>query len=564
MKQRGLWLIAILLCLIGVSCGDRNDASSEDVAGGEAPLSCPGNGGKHFALLYSDATADWDKIIATKPAFVILGDHKDNTDNSIPAYFHNANLGIRVIAYIPMNYGQSFGDTWLSNCSQNTTLHHACDNAPMSWDCTSISIQTRVDNAMAAGYDGVFFDETPDSDSMMDYVHSCAALVKQAGADRLVIMNPGGVPPASMFNNDVDIVSVERDLAPSIDFASINDAPWRWLAVEDGISSVDTAKAHFTTFQQKHGYWYGGMPSYSALAPFYQDLATYIDQNAASACSSSSSNPTPPPSSNPSVTVHTYDLDKGGAEVTGLWTVVTDAAGAQTTGFSPLTVSVAAGNESITVSNYGPYTFDHWGNSSTAQPLVVSASGSVTVSAYYHSVTTVSVHTYDIDKGNAEVQGLWTVVTDASGKQTTGFSPLTVSVPTGATSISVQNYPPYTFDHWGNSSTAQPFTLSVSSSATVSAYYHSASTATLVVRSYDIDHGNIEVQGLWTVVTDAKGVQTTGFSPLSVTVPVGTTSVTMGDYPPYTFNHWENGTTARPRSINVAGGTTLGGYYHSK
>ena len=84
------------------------------------------------------------------------------------------------------------------------------------------------------------------------------------------------------------------------------------------------------------------------------------------------------------------------------------------------------------------------------------------------------------------------------------------------------------------------------------------------MRSYDLDNGNREVTGLYTVVTDASGKQTTGFSPLAVSVPAGATTVDVQDYPPYAFNHWDDGTTARPRTVTISADRTVGGYYHSK
>lgn len=551
-----------LMTLLAAGCGQPIPSAES-----AASLSCPSNGSKHYALIYSDSTSVWDTIIASKPAFVVLGDHKDNTDGSPPAYFHKADPSIRVLTYIPMNYGHSHGDDWLSSCSKDYTLHHSCDNSPMDWDCTSINIATRINNAMKSGYDGIFFDETPNDGGMMDYVHACAGMVKAAGADKLVIMNPGAPPPAAMFDSNTDIVCVEHDYNTT-NYANINSSPWRWMAVEDGISDVGTAESHFNSFVQNGGYWYDASPSYGSLPSWYTSLASYCDLHApGAACTGTNPPPTNPPPSNPpppsttSLTVHSYDLDHGNAEVNGLYTVVTDSSGKQTTGFTPLSLTLAAGSYSVDCQDYPPYTFNHWSDGSTARPHATAVSGATTLGAYYHSTSTVVVHTYDLDNGNAEVPGLWTTVTDKTGKVTTGFSPLSVSVPSGTVQVTAANYPPYTFAYWGNSSAAQPLSLSVSGSASVQAFYHSKTI--LTVRAYDLDHGNVEISGLFTVVTDAAGAQHTGFSPLSLTLPAGATSVNLQNYPPYTFNHWDNGTTANPRSITLSGSVTVGGYYHS-
>jgi hypothetical protein len=72
---------------------------------------------------------------------------------------------------------------------------------------------------------------------------------------------------------------------------------------------------------------------------------------------------------------------------------------------------------------------------------------------------------------------------------------------------------------------------------------------------------NSEITGLWTVVDDAGGVEHTGYSPLSLTLPTGTISISVADYQQYHFNHWDDWTSARPRSITVTGNTWIGGWY---
>ena len=123
------------------------------------------------------------QVIASKPAFVVLGDHKANTDSDPARLLSQGGPVIRVLTYIPMNYGHSHGDDWLSSCSKDYTLHHACDNSPMDWDCTSINIATRISNAMASGYDGIFFDETP-NDTVDDGLRARLRRAREGGRRR--------------------------------------------------------------------------------------------------------------------------------------------------------------------------------------------------------------------------------------------------------------------------------------------------------------------------------------------------------------------------------------------
>jgi len=80
-------------------------------------------------------------------------------------------------------------------------------------------------------------------------------------------------------------------------------------------------------------------------------------------------------------------------------------------------------------------------------------------------------------------------------------------------------------------------------------------------RTYQNVAGNPELTGLWSVVTDSGATQQTGFSPTWFAVAPGTASVTFGDFQQYHFNHWDDLSTARPRSISVNGNRRVNGFY---
>lgn len=62
-------------------------------------------------------------------------------------------------------------------------------------------------------------------------------------------------------------------------------------------------------------------------------------------------------------------------------------------------------------------------------------------------------------------------------------------------------------------------------------------------------------------MTDSSGAQQTGFSATWFTVAPGTASVTLGDFQQYHFNHWDDSSTARPRSLSVNGNRRVNGFY---
>lgn len=382
-------------CAISAEPAEPGEASQVDEDALGAGNLCPDNGTGLFAIDYGQTPSEWNAIIAKKPSFVILGDSRGAPDAASPKYFHDRNSAIRVIAYIPMNYAHAKGDDWLTSCPKDYTIHHQCDNTPESYDCTQMNIGARIKSAMDSGYDGVFFDETPADAGTIDYVHDCAAKVKSYGRDRLVIMNPGTPPPSAMFNDDVDIVSVEHQDSTTSKIAGYGLAPWRWLSVEDAVPNLATAKTRFDNFRAAHGYWYDGAPSYGAVPSWFGSLADYIQTKTPStACTASGGGSGSGTGSGSGggttgpvqITVKSIDLDHNNQEITGMWTVVDDGKGTQKTGFTPLVQSVTAGAYTVSVGNYQNRKFDHWESGSKSPSLSVTATSAQTLRAYYHTL----------------------------------------------------------------------------------------------------------------------------------------------------------------------------------
>jgi hypothetical protein len=318
------------------------------------------NGG--FVQLYSNSTAAWDTVIAQAPAFVVLGDDV-GASNTAPSYFHSRNSAIKVLTYIPMNYGNN-GTSFNPQCGVTNRPDGSCNNSPISWNCGQVAIQSRITTAMNAGYDGVFFDETPTNKPT--YVASCAQSVKNVSSAKIVIMNPGAVPPLSMFSNNVDIVSVEHNYTANLTGTGI--PAWRWMSVENGVNDSGTATSRLATFRNSShgGFWYYGTPSFSNLPSW---LGT--EMNAAKPgvpnCGGSGG-----PSLVP-IGIHAFNRADN-VPINGLFTTV------QTTGGTILhsgftgdpDFMIAPGTYRVTSdSHYGPYTFHHWDDNSTAQPRTV-------------------------------------------------------------------------------------------------------------------------------------------------------------------------------------------------
>src|SRR5262245_14959310 len=116
-RRAGSWAVTCLLlgaCSTFVEPGDGGPSGAsqpESVGASRAavtnPAACPVAERKLVVVYYGLSTTEYDRIIAKQPAIVVLGDHKGSSSDTTPAYFHDRDPAIRVLAYIPMNYGGS-------------------------------------------------------------------------------------------------------------------------------------------------------------------------------------------------------------------------------------------------------------------------------------------------------------------------------------------------------------------------------------------------------------------------------------------------------------------------
>jgi len=232
---------------------------------------CPSGNGLfvlYYGYIQNPASTDptLQTIVAGQPNFVVVGDGLGGRSD-IPAYLHQS--GVRAIQYVPLNYAA----------------------APAA------TVDAAIDTAMGAGYDGIFFDQVSTASADSAYQSARAAQVKSYGATKLVIMNPGVVPPDPSLFGYADIVSVENQYAQPLP-TSWGIPAWRWLAVQGdpanlAASSAADAENRLTTFRTNGGFWY--YSSYYAasgataisLPSWYGAFAGWTLQQAAPACGGS-------------------------------------------------------------------------------------------------------------------------------------------------------------------------------------------------------------------------------------------------------------------------------------
>ena len=89
-----------------------------------------------------------------------------------------------------------------------------------------------------------------------------------------------------------------------------------------------------------------------------------------------------------SLTVNSYTT--GGTPIS-MWATIQSGGTTIKSGFTPLTISGTTGaTYVVTISNYGSYTFDHWGNGSTGNPRWITLNAATTATAIFRTSSTPS------------------------------------------------------------------------------------------------------------------------------------------------------------------------------
>jgi hypothetical protein len=283
---------------------------------------------------------------------------------------------------------------------------------------------------------------------------------------------------------------------------------------------------------------------------------------------STSPPPAPPP---PKLTVTSADM--AGNTITGYYTTVsssTSGSSVVATGFTPFTFtgSSVGSTYTVAVSDYGSFVFDHWDNGSTARSRTLTLNADTTIRAFYKSNSSPVLTVKSADMSGHGITGYYTTIASAAGSTVaTGFTPVTFTGTYGATySVTVSDYGSFVFDHWENGSTARTRTLALNSSVEVVAYYRNNNSASAVLTVTSSDLSGNTITGYYTTISSGGSSSTvaTGFTPFSFTgTNGGTYTVAVSDYGSFVFDHWDNGSTARSRTLTLNGDITIRAVYRS-
>ena len=167
--------------------------------------------------------------------------------------------------------------------------------------------------------------------------------------------------------------------------------------------------------------------------------------------------------------------------------------------------------------------FGHWSTGSTDNPYTLTVTSDTTITAFFEELETYSL----------------TLLADnpAMGNVTGG------GVYDDGSSVTITAYPAdgYRFDHWSTGSTDNPYTLTVTSDTTITAFFVETHTV------------NVLVDNPATGSVTGGGVYDDG------------SSVTITAYPAdgYRFDHWSTGSTDNPYTLTVTSDTTIIAYFVS-
>jgi glucose/arabinose dehydrogenase len=170
-----------------------------------------------------------------------------------------------------------------------------------------------------------------------------------------------------------------------------------------------------------------------------------------------------------------------------------------------------------------------------------------------NDLRTLSVRASDL-RGNGLEGTLATISSDVNG--TTLQTPLARvdNVNTTYTVSAVSNST-HVFDHWDDGTTNPSRTVTLDASKILRAYYKTSSTSDLqssiVVNALTTQGGEL---GMWINIFREEADSISGLTPLVAQVQDGLAyTVSADDHQHLVFDHWEDGSTSRTRTVNLQG-----------
>ena len=263
--------------------------------------------------------------------------------------------------------------------------------------------------------------------------------------------------------------------------------------------------------------------------------------------------------------------DLSGNPISGISIAVTSGSDAVTTDFTPLTyVSPPDTSFAVTPSDSGQYIFSHWENGSTSRTRTITLDSSKVITAYFRaesSTTLPSIMLINAMTQNGAELNMWATVGSNGNLVKTGFTPLTVTGTSGNSyTVTLSDYQTNMFNHWENGSTENSRTTVFSGYTFMTGFYGSESPEAIPKPAPILTINAVGLSGearhMWTSIQSGGSTVETGYTPLSYSGTTGTSyTVTVRDYQDRVFDHWENGSTSRTRTITLDSSKVITAYF---
>jgi hypothetical protein len=287
---------------------------------------------------------------------------------------------------------------------------------------------------------------------------------------------------------------------------------------------------------------------WDSLPSYFDDMAELLDGG--------SSAPT-----DPEYSLIVKSVDQTGKAITGMRMEVKKDGAIIRTGFTPLSLALEEGSYTVSAGNYQQIIFDHWQDGSRSSTASVSLSVDSELTAHHNSgaIAPLSV-ALKADKATASVGAGISFSVTIQG----GTAPYTWSVNFGdgtSSSFTSASSIPKTYSSAGTFSavaTARDSAGKTAASSPVSITI-TPNTSTLIVNT--VDAAGSPINGYYTVLSQNGATVKTASSPASFILNSGQTyQVSVSDYGDYAFDHWDNGSTSKSRTITPNNNTVLTAY----
>jgi spherulation-specific family 4 protein/List-Bact-rpt repeat protein len=480
--------------------------------------------------LYTYPGSTWDAVVTAKtsypsvPIIAIINPNNGPGSSQDPNYVQGIqNLrsnGVVVLGYVYTSYG-----------SRAVSSVEADINSYKNWYTI----------------DGIMFDEMSNVAGFESYYSNLTSYTNSLGLS-LTVGNPG-TSTLSSYVGTVNILIIYEDVGlPSLSILSSSDMGYgkqNFGMVAYGVASLDTSfETNATNYVSYEYITDANLPNpYDTLPSYFTNLVATLN---------TASPPPQPPSTTIPLTVNSVDLN--GNPITGLWTTVQSNGTTLATGYTPFTYNASTGTKyTVTVANYGSYTFSHWEDGSTNSARTITPTQATTLTAYYKTAVTLTVKAA-VTNSNKSPSCVSVLIKYQSNAVASGCAPLTYSAAANSTyGVTVSTTGPFTFSGWSTGSTSNPITVTVGGSSSITAYFryikHYTSSVTFQTSS---NGGSINFNGT-TYTNGGSGNYSAGTASAVATPPAN-----------YAFGGWSasggllvEDSSSNPTHVSVTGPGTL-------